>query len=479
MAKGNHTNAYATVLPVQDGLENFAYKQADLDFKRQEERRREEDHVALKNKREQEKIDKLANFTNLKGSDTGYNHFDEAVADAASQANDKIYELSKVYNDTSKTEAERVKAKAQMNYLTNNFTDQISKLSKTYKDTHAAYYGAKAKGETWANESFETFTRNGLPGLKLQLNDDLKYDIYAKDLDGDGVLDVTSAEEFAQLTPENVVIPVINIDKLVESRSKSLEPTVNQLYDPDDPYMKTKETDFSDSYLDQEVNAILTPTALNSERIRMGLKMEAFTPEVQAQLKERVKMGLKARIEKLGTEETYNYADENADRSRGLSASKHRDNLEHKKNVLEQKKTKGAANGKINVEDLKVSHKTTGTVYFDSSAKKDEEGKFVDKQQAFKVPVDSEVVPIPNGGISIVMGNSTEIADHAYIHPDGKGMTIIGKRHDKKKNTTIGFEYNTMQDPAQVNRFITKGFDGIKDHNEFISKINNKELKFN
>ena len=176
-----------------------------------------------------------------------------------------------------------------------------------------------------------------------------------------------------------------------------------QLYDPDDPYMKTKETDFSDSYLDQEVNAILTPTALNSERIRMGLKMEAFTPEVQAQLKKRVKMGLKARIEKLGTEETYNYADENADRSRGLSASKHRDNLEHKKNVLEQKKTKDAANGKINIEDLKVSHKTTGTVYFDSSAKKDEEGKFVDKQQAFKVPVDSEVVPIPNGGISIVM----------------------------------------------------------------------------
>lgn len=476
MAKGNHTNAYATVQPVQDGLEDFAYKQAELGFRREEERRREEEHLVLKNKRAQEKIDKLADF-NVKGEKIGYNNFDEAVADAASQANAKIYEYSKIYNDTSKTEAERVKAKAQMNYLTNNFTNQITQLSKTYKDTHTAYYTAKAKGATHINEEFETFTRNGLPGMKLQLNDDLKYDIFA-DKDSDGALDVVSAEEFAQLTPEDVVIPVINIDKLINERSKNLEPRVDQLFDPNNPYMKTKDTEFSDSYLDQEANAILTPTALNSERIRMGLSMEDFTPEVQAQLKERVKNGLKARIPKLGKEETYNYADENADRSRALSASQHKDNLEHKKNALEHEKTKRTENGKTNISDLKVSHDTTGTVYYDGHIKKDEDGDFIPKQ-SFDIPKGSKVVPLPDGGISITMGNVTETADHAYIHPGGKYVTITGRRHNKKDNKTIGFEYNSKLEPTDVNRFLSKGIEGVKDHTEFISKINNQGFKFN
>lgn len=477
MAKGNHSNAYATVQPVRNNMADFAIQQERLDIQQDRNKRAEDEADYRKSQREQARIDKMASYQNsVKGIDTGYNNFDEAIADAAQQANDKIYELSKIYSDTSKPEQERIRAKSQMNHLQNNFTSQMKNLSDSYTQLYGEYYKAKEDGSAWNNTDFENFTHSGLKGLKLNLNDDFKFDIFAKDKDGDGVLDVTSVEDFMQLRPQDVIIPKIGIDKLIKERAKTIQPEVNKLYDPKNPYLETEITSIKDQLLEAEVDAILTPTALNSERKRLGLSVAEFTEDIQNELRADVIERLKGQVKGLGTVQDFDAkgkaADSDRDAKRWQDQSQFDANMDLKERkearMAEAAKNKGRnKDGTVSIDTLKPSHKTTSPVYPGGQPNDDADNNYK------YVPKGSRAIPLPEGGIVLKTGDVTEVADNIYIHPDGKFITITGMK-SKKGEDNKAFEFTTKRNPSQVNRFIKAGIDGIETHGEFIKHFNNK-----
>lgn len=362
----NYTGAFATVKPVERDL---AQDLIDNDLKYKQDRRLEEAHEENKAKLKDDKIKDTAKYQGkFNPYDTGSATYNTVIANALGEAKTKALEFYKVANDRSKSDQERMEAQANLNDL-ENYPTYLKNISDRVTEVNSAYVDAVKKGNAWDNPDWNKKFQNQYNGMRITMGPDLKPGIVFFDKDGDGTEEQMTHEEILSLTPENIIIPKVNMFKTAETYAKGLEASVNKEYDPNNPYKTTKTTGVSFEELEAGAEQIMTPEALNSWKYERGIKGD-LTPEQTKQIKIDLIESMMP-YTKRGVETEFDIkaknADENADAQRALTASEGAANRKSRESegdknravkLATSKSGKGSGTTPVSISEIALSGRT-------------------------------------------------------------------------------------------------------------------------
>ncbi|MDR2223569.1 MAG: hypothetical protein LBE34_12695 [Flavobacteriaceae bacterium] len=192
---GNHTNAYASAEPNRFSLADTIAQQDQLNFQREEQRRRNEQFEYQKKKELKEERRKNAKefWDNAKQVElTGVTPIDQLLFGIVDQAMNKHLELYNAVESGKMSSYEAKPSQERLNMIPKRLKMSYQNLMSEVKSTTDAI----SKGEIVLTPEIEKSLKS-ISGGKgtIRLNDDGSFD-FIVDVDGDGNLDVISEQEF-------------------------------------------------------------------------------------------------------------------------------------------------------------------------------------------------------------------------------------------------------------------------------------------
>jgi hypothetical protein len=466
MAKGNYTNAYATTKPVSQDMAGFITDQENQDFKYRKEAKEKEDAQEEAFQKKQENLAKYQG--KFKPYDTGSATYNTAIATALEEAKSKALEYYKITADRTKSDAERMEAQANLNDL-ENYPSYLKNISDRFTEVNSAYAEAVKNGEAWADPEWEAKFQNQFKGMKVTMGDNNKPTMLFLDQNGDGVSDFMEYEDIAQLVPENLIKPKVNMFKMAETYAKGLKPRTDEEYDPNNPYKTTETKGVSFEELEAGAEQLMTPQALTSYKIEYGIKDRDLTDtelkDIKIKLIESMlpytERGVKSKLDIKSKNADENDAANRASRER---IAKMNEAGRNKRNASKK------GDGKTNAS--------------------------VDELINYSVSVNQKGIPKnslgynPKGGAIIYQPTEdyTEEIDKFYLTPDNDVIitgTKIELGKDGKTKVRKPFSYNSSKQADEVGKrlsLITKSnsdetFDSISEFRNTLLERKNATLK--
>lgn len=317
----NYTNAYATLQPTESKMTNFANEQEQLGFRRREEQRNEQDRKERKQKEnESDFAEKAKEFAKYKSKltpyDSGSRTLNTTIANALSEARDRLFEQYKRANDKSLSETERMQALANITELENyptklkNITDRLTSVNETYAD-------GLSKGNIFRNEAYESLWQDGFKGLTVKMDDNFNPDVVFFDLDGDGkpdnVKDVMKFDQINKLIPSDIMMPNIDSETLAYKIGKDLGKTTTE---STSGYNTTEKSFVDENTARQGIQSLVNDQNIRSYLRRKGLDYkQEITPRIVKEYEDALTKIALSNTDSM-SKQKYNYADENADLSR-------------------------------------------------------------------------------------------------------------------------------------------------------------------
>ena len=425
----NYTNAYATLQPTESKMANFANEQEQLGFRRREEQRNEQDRKERKQKENEadfaEKAKEFAKYkSKLTPYDSGSRTLNTTIANALSEARDRLFEQYKRANDKSLSETERMQALANITELENyptklkNITDRLTSVNETYAD-------GLSKGNIFRNEAYENLWQDGFKGLTVKMDDNFNPDVVFFDLDGDGkpdnVKDVMKFDQINKLIPSDIMMPNIDSETLAYKIGKDLGKTTTE---STSGYNTTEKSFVDENTARQGIQSLVNDQNIRSYLRRKGLDYkQEITPRIVKEYEDALTKIALSNTDSM-SKQKYNYADENADLSRAQTQKNADRNYGLNREKLDFAKSKS----KKDTKTPEIIGTTTPTV--NTWGK-----KFIDK-----IDINTtKAVNISNGGVKI---NALP-----YIKGDKKGtlsnVTVENYTYDVDGNLILDVSYDS------------------------------------
>lgn len=470
MAKGNYTNVYATVKPIQKDMADMITDQENQDFKYRAENRLEEEKKEAAFQKKQEDLAKYKG--KFKPYDTGSATYNTAIANALEEAKTKALEYYKISNDKTKSDSERMEAQANLNDL-ENYPDYLKNISQRFTEVNSAYINAVNKGEAWDNPEWNAKFQNGFKGMKITMSEDNKPTMLFLDQNGDGISDFMNYDEITGLLPENLIQPKINMFKGAETYAKGLKARTDEEYDPSNPYKTTQTKGVSFEELEAGAESLMTPQALNSYKIENGIKGRDLTTEELKEIKTSLIEAMIPYTER-GTVKKFDIKAKNADENDAANrASRER---------IAAKAEKGR-NARANAKASEGKGKTSASI--------DEFNNYSVVRTKPGIPTGSSGYNPKGGSINYYApGGVEEEIDQFYVTPEGEliitgNKTSLGEDGKTKKTTT--FSYSSKKQADEVGKRIAvitksgsdKTYDTIDEFVDDLSKKKKGGLKKN